>query len=241
LEVKAFHVEEALWRGQTHRPYQVHSTGNGFEGPGKVSHPGTQRLSQGILLKLLNNQLGCKRDKDLAKISDLLVILQRRLSEANLSITQVIRKRESYKKLHKTSESEATRLRSKVDGQAKQKRVHSKEMSLLAVQKQQLALETQCKEKQQATKEKLQDAQKEKKSLIKYTTQIRGEEKAKDLAAKDQILKEKLDKATSCLSMAASVMNHQNYALLGGTFSPPTPTQSHVVTDNSIGSVSNPA
>jgi hypothetical protein len=77
--------------------------------------------------------------------------------------------------------------------------------------------------------------------LIKYTAQIRGEEKAKDLAAKDQIRKEKLDKATSGLSMAASAMNHQNYALRGGTFPPPTPTQSHAVTDNTIGSVSIPA
>jgi hypothetical protein len=70
---------------------------------------------------------------------------------------------------------------------------------------------------------------------------IRGEEKAKDLAAKDLICKEKLDKATSRLSMAASAMNHQNYVLRGGTFPPPTPTQSHAVADNSIGSVSIPA
>jgi hypothetical protein len=104
--------------------------------------------------KLLNNQQR-KRDKELAKISDFLVILQRRLLEVNLSLTEVIRERESYKKRHKTLESEATRLRSRIDGQAKQKRVHSKEMSLLAVQKHQLALETQH-EKKQATKEKLQ-------------------------------------------------------------------------------------
>jgi hypothetical protein len=38
------------------------------------------------------------------------VISQSRLSEANLSLTEVIRERESYKKLHKTLESEATRL-----------------------------------------------------------------------------------------------------------------------------------
>jgi hypothetical protein len=44
--------------------------------------------------KLLNSQL-CMRDKDLVKISDLLVILQRRLSEANSSLMQVIRERES--------------------------------------------------------------------------------------------------------------------------------------------------
>jgi hypothetical protein len=190
--------------------------------------------------KLLNNQLR-KRDKDLAKISDLLVISQCRLSEANSSLTQVIGERESYKKLQKTFEPEATRLQSKVDGQAKQKRgPHSKEMSLLAVQKLQLALETQ-REKKEAMKEKLQHAHKEKKSLIKYTAQICGEEKAKDLAAKDLIRKEKLDKATSRLSMAASAMNHQNYALLGGTFPPPSRTQSHVVADKSIGSVSIPA
>jgi hypothetical protein len=89
--------------------------------------------------KLLNNQLR-KRDKHLAKISYLLVISQRRLLEANSSLTQVIRERESYKKLQKTFESEATRLQSKVDRQAKQKRAHSKEMSLLAVQKLQSAL-----------------------------------------------------------------------------------------------------
>jgi hypothetical protein len=75
-------------------------------------------------------------------------------------------------------------------------------------------------------------AHKEKNSLIKYTAQIRGEEKAKDLAAKDQIRKEKIDKATSCLSMAASAMNHQNYALRGGTFPPPTPAQSHMAVTN---------
>jgi hypothetical protein len=57
--------------------------------------------------KLLNNQMG-KRDKHLARISDLLVILQRRLLEANFSLTEVIRKRASYKKLHKTLESEVT-------------------------------------------------------------------------------------------------------------------------------------
>jgi hypothetical protein len=61
-------------------------------------------------------------------------------------------------------------------------------------------------------------AHEEKKSLIKYTTQVRGEEKAKDLAAKGELQKQKLDKATSRLSMAASAMNHQNYALRGGTF-----------------------
>ncbi len=71
-------------------------------------------------------------------------------------------------------------------------------MSLLAVQKLQLALETQ-REKQEDTKEKLQHAHEERKSLIKYTAQICGEEKAKDLAAKDLICKEKLDKATSHL------------------------------------------
>jgi hypothetical protein len=115
--------------------------------------------------KLLNNQL-LKQDKDLAKISDLLVISQWRLSEANLLLTQVIRERESYKKLQKTFESQATILRSKVDGQAEQKRVHSKEMSLLAVQKLQLALETQRKKKE-ATKEKLQHAHKGKKEFDK--------------------------------------------------------------------------
>jgi hypothetical protein len=47
-------------------------------------------------------------------------------------------------------------------------------MSLLALQKLQLAQET------QATKEKLQHLHKEKRSLLKYTTQIPGEEKAKD-------------------------------------------------------------
>jgi FtsZ-binding cell division protein ZapB len=71
-------------------------------------------------------------------------------------------------------------------------------MSLLAVQKLQLALETQ-REKKEATKEKLQHAHKERNNLIKYTAQIREEEKAKDLAAKDLICKEKLDKATSHL------------------------------------------
>jgi hypothetical protein len=86
------------------------------------------------------------------------------------------------------------------------------------------------------------------KSLIKYTTQVCGEEKAKDLAAKDQLHKEKLDKATSHLLMAASAMNHQNYALCGSTFplprstqsyhnsiTPAMPTQSH---HNSLGSLS---
>jgi seryl-tRNA synthetase len=126
------------------------------------------------------------------------------------------------------------------DGQAKQKWANSKEMSLLAVQKQQLALETQ-REKKQATKEKLQHEHKKKKSLIKYTAQIRGEEKAKDLVAKDQIRKEKVDKATSRLSMAASAMNHQNYALRVSTYPPSTPSQSHVVNDNTVGRVSTPA
>jgi hypothetical protein len=53
--------------------------------------------------KLLNKQL-CKRDKDLAKISYLLVILQRRLLEANLTLREVIGKRESYKKVNKKFE-----------------------------------------------------------------------------------------------------------------------------------------
>jgi hypothetical protein len=135
--------------------------------------------------KLLNNQQLPKRDKDLAKISDLLV-LQGRLLEANLTLREVMREDESYKKLHKSLEWEAPRLPSRVDGQAKKKRAHSKEMSLLAVQKQQLALETQCKQKQ-APKEKLQYVHQEEKHLIKYTAQIRGKEKAKDLAAKGQI------------------------------------------------------
>jgi hypothetical protein len=117
----------------------------------------------------------------------------------------------------------------RLDGQAQQKREHSKEMSLLAVQKQQLALDTQ-RERKSAPKEKLeQHAHNKRKSLIKYTAQIRGEEKAKDLAMKEQMKKQKLDKATSRLSMVASAMNHQNYALCGGTFPPPTSTRNHDV------------
>jgi hypothetical protein len=61
-------------------------------------------------------------------------------------------------------------------------------MSLLAVQKLQLALETQ-REKMKLRKKSYNI--KEKKSLIKYTAQIRGGEKAKDLAANDLIRKEK--------------------------------------------------
>jgi hypothetical protein len=178
-----------------------------------------------------------KRDQDLAKTSALLVTSTRKLSEVHSTLTEVIRERESCKRLNKTFESETTRLRARVDGQAEQKRAHSKEMSLLAVQKQQLALETQ-RERKEAAKEKVMHAHKEKKSLIKYTAQVRGEEKAKDLATKERLHKEKLDKATSRLSMAASAMNHQNYALRGGTFPPPTPTQSY---HNSIGGVSIPA
>jgi hypothetical protein len=136
--------------------------------------------------------------------------------------TEVIGEHERYKKPHKMLESEATRLQSRVDGQAKQKRAHLKEMSLLAVQKQKLALETQHKKKQ--AKKKMQHVHKEKNSLSKYTAQIRGKEKAKDLAAKDQIRKEKLNEATSCLLMVTSAMNHQSYALCGGTFPPPSPT-----------------
>ncbi len=168
-----------------------------------------------------------KQDQDLAETSALLVTLTCKL----LEVTAVSREHESCKRLNKTFESETTRLRARVDGQAEQKRAHSKEMSLLAVQKQQLALETQ-RERKEAAKEKVMHAHKEKKSLIKYTAQVRGEEKAKDLATKERLHKEKLDKATSRLSMAASAMNHQNYALRGGTFPPPTPTH------NSIGSVS---
>jgi hypothetical protein len=84
-------------------------------------------------------------------------------------------------------------------------------MLLLAVQKQQLALDTQ-RERKPAAKEKLEHAHNERKSLIKYTAQIRGEEKAKDLAMKEQMKQQKLDKATSRVIMAASAMNHQNYA-----------------------------
>jgi hypothetical protein len=43
--------------------------------------------------------------------------------------------------------------------------------------------------------------------LIKYRAQLRGKEKANDLAANDQLHKEKLNKATSCLSMAASAIS----------------------------------
>ncbi len=57
------------------------------------------------------------------------------------------------------------------------------------------------------------------------------------MAAKDHIRKEKLNEAISGLSMAASAMNHHNYALRGGTFPPPTLTQSHV-NNNTIGGVS---
>jgi hypothetical protein len=175
--------------------------------------------------KSVSNQLR-KRDQDLAKTSALLVTLTRKLSEVHCTLTEVIRERESFKRLNKTLESEATRLPARVDGQAEKKRAHSKEMSLLAVQKQQLALETQ-RERKEAAKEKVMHANKEKKSLIRYTAQVRGEEKAKDLASKDQLRKEKLDKASSRLTIAASTMNHQNYALRGGTFPPPTPTQTY--------------
>jgi hypothetical protein len=65
--------------------------------------------------------------------------------------------------------------------------------------------------------------------LIKYRAQLRGKEKANDLAANDQLHKEKLNKATSCLSMAA---------LCGGTFPPSMSTQSH---DDTIGGISIPA
>jgi hypothetical protein len=166
-----------------------------------------------------------KRDQDLAKTSALLVTSTRKLSEVHSTLTEVIPERESCKRLNKMLDLEATRLRARVDGQTKQKRVHLKEMSLLAVQKQQLALGTQ-RERKEAAKEKVMNAHKEKKSLIKYTAQVRGEEKAKDLTAKDQLRKQKLDKATSRLLMAASAMNHQNFALCGGTFPPPTPTKS---------------
>ena len=107
-------------------------------------------------------------------------------------------------------------------------------MSVRALQKQQLALETQ-REKKHATTQKLLQAHNEKRSLIKYTAQIRGEEKAKDLAIKEKMKKDKLDKATSRLSMAASAMNQQNFALRGGTFPPPTPTRTH---DVPIGGIS---
>ena len=183
--------------------------------------------------KTRDNQLRL-RDKDLAKTSDLLKISQRKLSEVHSTLTEVLRERDSFKRLNKTLASEATKLHTRLDGQAQQKREHSKEMSLLAVQKQQLALNTQHKKKS-ATKEKLEHAHNERKSLIRYTAQIRGEEKAKDMAMKEQVKKQKLDKATSRLSMAASAMNHQNYALRGGTFPPPTPTCSH---DVPIGGVS---
>jgi hypothetical protein len=48
---------------------------------------------------------------------------------------EVIRERESFKKLNKMLGSEAMRLQLRIDGQAEQKRAHS-----LVVQKQQLAL-----------------------------------------------------------------------------------------------------
>jgi hypothetical protein len=76
--------------------------------------------------------------------------------------------------------------------------------------------------------------------FIKYTAQIQVEEKARDLAVKDQIQKEKLDEAASPLAMATSAMNHQNYALPGSTFPPPTPTQSHLNNNNTISGVSIP-
>jgi hypothetical protein len=151
-------------------------------------------------------------------------------------LTEVVRERDSFKRLNKTLALEATKLQTRLDGQAQQKREHSKEMSLLAVQKQQLALSSQH-ERKSAAKEKLEHAHNKRKSLIKYTAQIRGEEKAKDLAMKEQMKKQKLDKATSRLSMAASAMNHQNYAQRGGwDFPPPTPTHSHDVPKGGLSS-----
>jgi hypothetical protein len=102
-------------------------------------------------------------------------------------------------------------------------------MLLLAVEKQQLALETR-RSRKEAAKEKVRHAHKEKNSLIKCTAQVHGEEKAKD-----QLQKQKLDKATSHLSMAASAIKHQNYVLRGGTFPLPTPTKSY---HDNIGGVS---
>jgi hypothetical protein len=76
--------------------------------------------------------------------------------------------------------------------------------------------------------------------LIKYTAQIRGKEKARDLAVKDQIQKEKLLEATSCLSMVTSATNHQNHAHCGCTFPPRMPTQSHLNKHNTLGGVTIP-
>jgi hypothetical protein len=107
--------------------------------------------------KIFNNQLR-KRDRDLAKTSCLLVASQRRLSDVNFTLTEVIREHESFKRLNKKSESGAIRLGWRADGQAQQKRAHSKEMLLLAVQKQQLLALVTHRKKKEASKEKLQHA-----------------------------------------------------------------------------------
>jgi hypothetical protein len=69
--------------------------------------------------KIFNNQLR-KRDKDLAKTSGLLVNSQRKLSDVNSTLTEVIHDCESFKKLNNTLEPEATRLGWRAHGQAEQ-------------------------------------------------------------------------------------------------------------------------
>ena len=164
------------------------------------------------------------QEKENGKVVEALTISQRKLSELHASLMEVMRERDFLKKRDKTSLSEATKLRSKIDDQGDQKRAHSKAMAELAIQKQQLTLDAQ-RERQLGVKDKVQHAHDEKRSLIKYAAQIRGEEKAKDLMVKDALKKDKLDRATSRLSIAASTMNHQNYTLRGSAFPPPKPNR----------------
>jgi hypothetical protein len=111
------------------------------------------------------------REKELAKTSDLRTASQGRLSDVRSTLREVIGKQKYFKRLHKTAIAEATTLCSGIDGEGGQKRAHSKEIAVLAVQKQQLMLKTQPKKKV-AVKEKVQLAHQEKKSVIKYSTQI---------------------------------------------------------------------